>query len=211
MPVYCAAQWIATRGGQEDFDLGETGRWQTAFRQLLDRVASCEVRISGIGSGARELIPGVVFAGCQVDYPNQELSYELGWSKEYYLCSYPYVDETQWRKGKDDSFRNIDTVRWKQLMVAKEDIAQFWPFGTIGPERSGVAGRPTSIHLVRIEFKCRVKRGELASTLGEEAEILSEWLANTHPLKPPATAKTIKNNIRDAYREAKKGLKLSAE
>src|SRR5262249_51441301 len=43
MPLYCAAQWIATRGGTLEIDPSDLSVWQDAFAQLLPRIASDEV------------------------------------------------------------------------------------------------------------------------------------------------------------------------
>ena len=92
MPLFCAAQWIATSGGKVDFDPCDAGPWQSAFQELLDRISSNEVRISGVRDNTRQLIDGVVFAACQLDYLFSDAADELGWSEVYYLQSYPYTE-----------------------------------------------------------------------------------------------------------------------
>ncbi|MER9142038.1 hypothetical protein NKH92_05020 [Mesorhizobium sp. M0871] len=204
MPLFCAAQWIATSGGKVDFDPCDTGRWQIAFQELLDRISSNEVRISGVRDGARQLIDGVVFAACQVDYPFSDAANELGWSEVYYLQSCPYLDEEHWRRGFDDSFRNRSDVRWRHLLVAKEDIARFWPFELTSPPKSGAAGRPSSMHLIQAEFGERAARGEVESTLKVQAQLLAEWLVKNYRENPPAGRKAIENRIRAAYNKARR-------
>ena len=90
------------------------------------------------------------------------------------------------------------------LMVLKSDVAKFWPLdeaaGVVYPLRSGTPGRPTSMHLVEAEFEARCARSDVASSLGEEARYLVDWLRSAHPNAPQLTDKTIKNNLRAAYR-----------
>jgi len=68
------------------------------------------------------------------------------------------------------------------------------------PERTGAPGRPTSMHLVTVEYQGRWERGDVLDNIGEEAEALSRWLTNTHPTAPKLTAKTIANNLRSKHR-----------
>jgi hypothetical protein len=69
--------------------------------------------------------------------------------------------------------------------------------------RSGFAGRPTSMHLVKQELERRRQARETQSTQAKEAAHLSEWLSKEHPGMPPATAKAISNGLRDELRAAK--------
>jgi hypothetical protein len=68
------------------------------------------------------------------------------------------------------------------------------------PERTGAPGRPTSMHLVTVEYDARWERGDVLDSIGEEAEALSRWLTNTHPTAPKLTAKTIANNLRSEHK-----------
>jgi hypothetical protein len=65
--------------------------------------------------------------------------------------------------------------------------------------RTGVPGRPTSMHLVRVEYHARWERGEVLDSIGKEAETLSRWLMYTHPTAPRLTPKTISNNLRSEH------------
>ena len=70
------------------------------------------------------------------------------------------------------------------------------------PHSSGFPGRPPKAkHLIEQEFQRRRDAGEVCSTLTAEACALLEWLKGEHPSAPPPTIKTIKNNLRDQYRE----------
>jgi hypothetical protein len=207
MPLYCAAQWIATEGGSISFDPCAASVWKPAFEQLLARISSEEVSVIGIQNGERQPVPGFHFAGCRIDYPFVEEPFELLLSEDLYLSSFAYLDEQHWLKGFDDSLRNRHGRRWGRLMVLKSQVAKFWPFDRVGkatvPARTGAPGRPTSIHLVEAEFEARCARNEVKASLAEEAEALAVWLRDEHPNAPRLTAKTIKNNLRAAYRQHK--------
>jgi hypothetical protein len=206
-PDGAAAQWIATEGGSISFDPCDDSVWKPAYKQLLGRIASEEVRVIGVRNGERQPVPGLHFAGCRIDYPFIEEPFELLLSEDLYLSSFAYIDEQHWLKGHDDSLQNRHGRRWGRLMVLKSEVAKFWPFDKVGevtaPPRTGVPGRPTSIHLVEAEFVARCDRKEVKASLAEEAEVLAAWLRNEHPNSPRLTAKTIKNNLRGLYRQHK--------
>ena len=205
VPLYCAAQWIATHGGSISFDPSDASVWKPAYEQLLARIASEEIKVVGIRNGERQPVAAHHFAGIRVSYPFVEEPFELLLSDELYLSSFAYLDEEHWRKGHDDSLQNRHGCQWGRLMVLKSDVAKFWPFdeaaGVVYPQRSGAPGRPTSMHLVETEFDARCARSEVASSLAEEARYLADWLRSAHPNAPPLTDKTIKNNLRAAYRQ----------
>ena len=152
-------------------------------------------------------MPGFHFAACRVDYPFVEEPFELLLSEDLYLSSFAYLDEQHWLKGFDDSLQNRHGRRWGRLMVLKSEVAKFWPFDRVdepaAPRRTGAPGRPTSIHLVEAEFEARCAHNEVKASLAEEAEALAAWLRDEHPNAPRLTAKTIKNNLRAAYRQHK--------
>ena len=68
------------------------------------------------------------------------------------------------------------------------------------PLRSGVAGRPTSAHLIRQEFLRRVASNEKCTTKTNEAKHISAWLEEHHPEMPPAKPKSIMNSMVDLFR-----------
>ena len=70
--------------------------------------------------------------------------------------------------------------------------------------RTGAPGRPTSAHLVKQELQRRADAGELCEKLNQEAEHLSRWLVANHPRAAPMTPKTISNNFRATYSDARK-------
>jgi hypothetical protein len=142
MPLYCAAQWIATAGGAKKFHPLDVSVWESAYSDLLARLASEEIKVIGFREGMREPIPGYHFASCAVDYPFQDADFDLILSNELHLRSYPYLDEEHWRRGFDDALVDRRGHRWRRLMVLKSDVARFWPFGAAAPLRTGApAGR----------------------------------------------------------------------
>ena len=91
-PLYCAARWIAGRGGTEDFDPHDAERWRSAFEELLAAISSTKVGILGAKNGAPEPVPHYLFASCGVDYPHArhgDLRLMRGF--ELYVRSFPYV------------------------------------------------------------------------------------------------------------------------
>ena len=181
MPLYLAAQWIATRGGTVEIDPMELSIWQDAFAQLLPRLASDEIKVIGVRNGATETISALHFASCRVDYPYSDADFDLIFSEELYLCSYPYIDDEHWRRGFADSLKNRAGNRWERLMVLKSDVAHHWPFSLaqasgktpVTTYQSGAPGRPTSMHLVEVEFRARWDRGEAWTSISAEARMLA--------------------------------------
>lgn len=206
MPLYHAAQWIATKGANVEFDPEDESVWRAAYHQLLAAIASESVRVVGTHNGQREVVPGFHFAGCEVDYPFGTAEIEVLAGDDLYLRSYPYLDEEHWRKGFDDALMNRRQKRWTRLMVEKGDVRSHWPFAIDGTHepielQSGLPGRPAkSKHLIENELQRRAEAEELADTLAAEAEALLSWLRTTHPDHAPPTVRTIQNNIRDEYR-----------
>jgi hypothetical protein len=66
--------------------------------------------------------------------------------------------------------------------------------------RTGVAGRPTSKHLVRTEAQRRLDTGDYPESLAAFSEQLAAWLEVAEPEAAPMTAKTIQNNLRELWR-----------
>jgi hypothetical protein len=70
---------------------------------------------------------------------------------------------------------------------------------TEASDRTGAPGRPSSSHLVELEFDRRVAAEEVLPTLKAEADWLARWLATKHPNFAKMTPKTIENKIRSSY------------
>ena len=157
-------------------------------------------------------MPGFHFAGCRIDYPFVEEPFELLLSEDLYLSSFAYLDEQHWLKGFDDSLQNRRGRHWGRLMVLKSDVAKFWPFDVAGeaaaPLRTGAPGRPSSIHLVEIEFRARCGRNEVESSLAQEADVLAAWLRKEHPNSPPLNSKDHQKQFARRISPAQRGPKL---
>jgi hypothetical protein len=205
MPLYCAAQWIATRGGTLEINPLDEGLWREAFKDLLGRIASEDVKVVGVRwprgrDGVPEHIGGIHFASCSVHYPFSDLR-RLIYSEELCLFSRPYLDDEHWRGGFDDSLEDRRGVRWRRLMVLKADVARCWPFTTAQDHRTGAPGRPSVMYLVEEEHHARWQRGEAETGINAEARALAEWYHATHLGAPQLTAKTIANRIRHDHRK----------
>jgi len=207
MPLYCAAQWIATREGTVEIDPLDEAIWRAAYKELLDRLASEDIKVVGIKGGVSEQVRGVHFASCPVDYPFSDASLESMLSEELHLVSYPYIDDEHWRNGFDDSLEDRRGAKWKRLAVLKSDVKRCWEFGAIASDdppmkrRSGAPGRPSSMDLVEVEYRARWARGEVQERIGNEAKALSHWLSIAHPGEPKLTAKSIRNRLGSEHRK----------
>jgi len=130
MPLYCAAQWIAQRGGTQIINPLDEAIWREAFKDLLDRIASGDVKVVGVRDSVTEPehISGIHFASCPVHYPFSDLRWDLIFSDEICLVSRPYIDDKHWRGRFNDCLEDRRGVRWRRLMVLKADVARCWPF-----------------------------------------------------------------------------------
>ena len=205
MPLFCAAQWIATRGGTLEINPLDEGLWRDAFKDLLDRIASEDVKVVGVRDGATESVSGIHFASCSVVYPFSDPRSDQIFSKDLCLFSRPYIDHEHWRGVFNDTLEDRRGARWRRLMVLKADVARCWPFNTarpadVTPLETGAPGRPTSMHLVEQEYRARRARGEAQTGINAEAEALAEWLRTEHPDAPQLTPKTIANRLRHEHR-----------
>lgn len=68
------------------------------------------------------------------------------------------------------------------------------------PSKSGMPGRPSSMHIIEAEFQRRKESGSIAESLNAESTQLESWFKKQHPDNPPVTAKTIANRLRDNFR-----------
>jgi hypothetical protein len=209
MPLYCAAQWIASKGGVEVFSPLDLPRWKTAYGELLARLASEDVQVVGKANGVPGLVPGFNFVACPIDYPFQDTDVDLYCGSVLYLRSYPYFGDEQWNRGKDDSLRIGRKPRWTGLMVEKKAVARYWTFTlTEGDDpaeitKTGAAGRPSVMHILRNELAARCKAGKIETSLAAEARVLREWLKVRYPRLPCPAQKTTENGLRDQYWGAK--------
>jgi len=200
MPLFCAAQWIATEGGARDFDPADAAFWQPAYGVLLAAIASEKLRAIGVKGGQPEPVPPYLFAGIRVDYPFSDSPLDMILSDDLILRSYPYINDEHWRDGSDDALVNRRGDHWRRLMVEKGEVGALWPF-ELRDRGTGTPGRPTkSIHLILDEFERRIARAETGRVLREEATALIEWLKIAHPFVDRPTRKTVENRIRSRFR-----------
>src|SRR6516162_6713674 len=153
MALYCAAQWIATRSGTLEINPLDEVLWREAFKELLDRIASEDVKVVGVRNGVTESVSGIHFASCLVAYPFSDTRLDLILGKELCLFSRPCLDDEHWRGGFDDSLEDRRGARWRRLMVLKADVARYWPFAEALDHRTGAPGRPSAMYLVEEEYR----------------------------------------------------------
>jgi hypothetical protein len=202
MPLYCAAQWIATAGGSDTSYPVNLPVWEKAYEAIVQAIASGLVQAVGMRDGRRGEIPAYEFVGIRVDYPFHEAGPDPALSGEVYLRSCPYIDDDHWRGGLDDALVLRFTNQWSQIVVFRLSVRTLWPFSIDEgcADQTGLPGRPgKSKQLIEQEFLRRTKEGVLKASLREESEALFMWFRDTHPSKPRPTATTIANNIRNAF------------
>lgn len=203
MPLGKVALWIATKGGTIPVTSGDKEQWEAAFDALLNALSSGKVQCVGRRDGEMELIPGEKWVRCPVDYiaagwHDQNLSDEFYLNNEMYLETHAVFDRVDWPKGICDLLISRVGNGWSDLWVLKSDVAAIWPFAPEAPG-TGAPGRPSSMHLVKAEHQSRLERNVALKGVNDEAEQLSNWLTANHPAHPPATRKTIANNIRKEH------------
>ena len=207
MPLYCAAQWIATHGGTVRFEPTYMPIWENAYTQLLARIASNEVSITGMRDGMRQKMEGLLFAAISASYPFIDTSIELLLGDEMYLLSYTYLDAEHWKKGFDDSLQDRQGTKWSKLLVLKADVARWWTFKNehVLPEtHSGAPGRPSAMHLIEAEYDALIERGEAKGRISEVASELETWAKATYPNLRLPTAATTANRLRHKHRLSSK-------
>ena len=193
MPLCCAAQWIATGGGNLTFDPHYEPNWHAPYADLLARISSGEVTVTGVRDGIGGKLDPHLFASVRVAYPFSYEPFDLIVSKDLYLASCAYINEEHWRAGSDDSLQNRHGVQVARIQVLKADMVRWWPFGLVeaAAETSAVAatsgapGRPSSMHLIQDEHRARWERGDALPGVVSEARALHDWFRIAHPTKTP--------------------------
>lgn len=92
-------------------------------------------------------------------------------------------------------------ARFVTAEVASAWGAPLWKTDGNLPLSSGVAGRPTSKHLILAELRARSLSGAICDVMAAEAAHLHGWLLEHHPAAPRMTIKTVTEAIRQSYRE----------
>lgn len=122
---------------------------------------------------------------------------------------------------------NMDTV-WHEVLVNRDDFLKWFKqefpqlqSDIAAPEcrpnanlnatqmsRTGAAGRPSAMHLVKQEFERRERDGEIprGTSAKKICEELADWYQNgprkEHPQLPPLAFETIRKSLRDDIRRA---------
>lgn len=86
------------------------------------------------------------------------------------------------------------------IYILPPDADEHMPTGTPGRPKKG-------INIIRVEFQRRIEAKELAASLAAESRALADWYHQTYPRRGCPTAKTIENNIRLEYKDARAKLK----
>ena len=126
MPVSQAAYWIAVKASPAAIYPFGDEQWAEAFRALLPRMASGEVKTCGVRGNERLDVPPATFAMCPVALPFSG-DEEFRLSTEPYLLSYPYVDDQHWRSGLNDQICSRSKKLWTHLQVLQSDVKRYWP------------------------------------------------------------------------------------
>jgi len=125
--------------------------------------------------------------------------------------SHQHIEEIlgriDWKTGIFKPYTGVFTVL-RLFLTTSDTLHDAEPpaTGEIEAIHTGFPGRPTSKHFINLEFKRRAKAGVIEETLAAEARVIVDWMAKNRPDLPPATPKTVENNIRGAYRKAKQNL-----
>ena len=101
----------------------------------------------------------------------------------------------------------IKNVRHGRVVRPNVDLSGVHIVETPGDDgaivRTGYSGRPDkSRDIIEAEFARRVEAGELEPSMVRQSLVLESWFKTNHRGKPQPKAKTIENNLREAYREA---------
>jgi hypothetical protein len=209
VPLCCVLHWVMTTGGSATKNVDDMNAWTNSVARLMPLISTEQIEIIGRPNsrGASEPIGGHVFAGILVSHPLRDSFSIIAGEDPWISCS-TYIDEQHWKADFNDQlflFRS-GSPNWTHLQVKKADVLREIQFQklenkTLPVYETGAPGRPTSMQLVRLEFDARSERGETAPSITLEAAALADWLNRTHRDAPPLKAKTIKNNLAEAYRK----------
>lgn len=67
--------------------------------------------------------------------------------------------------------------------------------------RNDAPGRPSWFHVIAAEFDRRAEAGDIEESLNKQAVALAAWYAATYPGHQPYRPATIRNRLREKYRE----------
>jgi len=110
------------------------------------------------------------------------------------------IPAAAWRSMKlSDIRKGRATERTTELHALH--ILEIAPAREVPPRRERT-GRPSEFPVIETEFKRRIQAGKIAASLNAQAEQLADWYAATYPRRRPYSPSTIRNRLRDRYREA---------
>lgn len=116
------------------------------------------------------------------------------------LSPWRQIPAASWQTMKlSDIRRGRATQRTKVLHAVH--ILEITP-AREAPLRRERTGRPSEFPVIETEFERRIKAGKIAVSLNAQAEQLADWYAATYPRRRPYSPSTIRNRLRDRYREA---------
>jgi hypothetical protein len=205
VPLCSALHWIMTEGGQRVRHMEDSQSWAAAVERLSPLISTGEVQIIGkpISGGPPKEIEGHIFAGILVSQPTRH-SFEMITGDNPWINCTAYIDEQYWGKDFNDELylHRSGSASWTHLQVRKSDILREIAMEERQPTpyETGAPGRPTSMHLIRAEFRARLKRGESAGSITLEADALAQWLSQAHPRAVPVKPKTIRNQLANEFR-----------
>lgn len=130
MPLYCAAQWIATAGHSSPWNAVKASAWEGSYRDLCNAIASEEVKAIGVIEGIKNPVPAHLFQGCEVSHIGN-LSFPTR-DDDYYLASSPYIGTSRWEDRTWDMLVGRNGLpRWDRLHVRNQDVRRLWPFNLL--------------------------------------------------------------------------------
>jgi hypothetical protein len=124
LPLFGAIYWVATEGGEKDFNVRDQAVWDAAILAVLEKVRSGELRVTGrrFEGDFPELVPHFVFRGIQIEHPylSDTSSHEAALRREPTL-----------RLGELDGDQLVSgswQIVWQDLCLGGREVAEFWPF-----------------------------------------------------------------------------------
>ena len=110
------------------------------------------------------------------------------------------IPAAAWRTLKLADIRK-GVARGSDIELGGLHILEAGPANSSSIRRDRI-GRPSDFPTIEAEFDRRIKAGDIAGSLNQQAHILADWYAITYPHHRPYRPSTIRNRLREKYREA---------
>jgi hypothetical protein len=127
LPLFGVIYWVATEGGEKDFNVIEQAVWDVAILAVLEKVRSGELRVTGrrFEGDFPELVPHFVFCGIQIEHPylSDISSAEAALSREPTLRL-----SVLGGLGGDQLVSGAWLTVWQDLRISGREAAELWPF-----------------------------------------------------------------------------------